>query len=498
MRNKKIRDYSDDIYYGFTRSVCDKCNKIIDAQIIINDNKVYFDKFCKEHGFSKVLVSSDAKWYDYCRNYKRKYSMPLSRDGKVKNGCPYDCGICDRHRQHTGIIMFGITNLCNLKCPICMVNNDENWAMSFEDAKRLIDKAVKNEGTLEILSISGGEPTLNPNIIDIIKYATENGVVRCCMSTNGIRIAQDKEFVKQLSKYNVLVNLQFDGFREKTYKVIRGSGKMKQIKIKALANLKKYHVKTVLIPTIVKGLNDDEIGEIFDLALKERFIESLHIQTLTHTGRGEHFKYDPLSHITVTDVLKNIEKHYKGKINRYDFVPEPNECFLTGVFLTLPNEVPVPIYRFMDMTEYLNKIENNQPLTDSDIIGMTKEIISNLFAVHKRSFWLKNIRYLKPLIKFGIIIANCKLNYKKCGNTKIVNLMEKNMLLVNFHSIMDKYTFDQKRVMECVHQWITDDERIYPFCSYSLFHCNRIRNERDKNITNSTIEALKLKERFKL
>ena len=500
-----VRKTSDDHYYGFTRSVCSKCNKIIDAQIIENKNNVYFDKLCPIHGRERVLISTDFEWYNYCRTYIRDISLPLKLDGVIKGGCPNDCGICGRHRQHTSIIMFGITNMCNLKCPICLVTNEDNWTMPLEDAKRLIDKAVENEGTLEILSISGGEPTLNPDIIDIIRYANEHGVVRCCMSSNGVRIAEDEEFVRQLSTVDVFVNLQFDGFRKETYKKIRGDERMLEVKRRALRNLKKYNVKTVLIPTIVKGLNDDEIGKIFDFALKERFISSLHIQTLTHTGVGSDFEYDLMDHITVSDVLRNIEAHFNGDISKYDFVPEPNECFLTGVFLRFPNMPAVPIYRFVNMTKYLNKIQNNQLLTLEEIDEMSKKItMSLLFGKEKNLGLIINRKFIKPLLLLSEKINECK---KNCGSKieaerKIAKLMESCMLLVNFHTMMDRYTFDQKRVMECTHNWITDDEKIYPFCNYSLFHCRNIKNNLEKKDTpavrKATQQSITLKNKYNL
>ncbi len=497
--NRKIKRST---YYGFTRSTCSECNKIVDAQILEENNKVYFEKFCPDHGKELVLVSTDIDWYDYCRTYKRKIYEPQKINNKLKRGCPHDCGICSSHKQHSSIIMFGVTNECNLECPICLVTNECNWSMNLKDAKRLIDKIVENEGVLQILSISGGEPTLNPNIIDIIKYANESNIVRCCMSTNGVRIAEDEDFVKELSNLNVLVNLQFDGFRPKTYEVIRGSEQLYDVKKKALSNLKKYNIDTVLIPTIVKGLNEDEIGTIFEYAAKEKFIKSLHIQTLTHTGEGENFIFDPLHHITVTDVLFNIESHYKNSINRYDFVPEPTECFLTGVFLTIPGENPVPLYRFVDMTYYLNIVQDGQQLGLDEIKKLSLEILKGLiFKKRINGGIVRNLKYIKPLVKFSLMILKYRLKYKDNFIKEFNKLMEDSMLLLNFHTLMDKYTFDQKRVMECTHNWITDDETIYPFCTYSLFHyCDvtkKIDSEDQENLDNLQ-KTRNLKDKYNL
>lgn len=278
---------------------------------------------------------------------------------------------------------------------------------------------------------------------------------------------------------------------------------MKDVKTAALANLKKYGVKTVLIPTLVEGLNDDEIGEIFDYAFSEPFIQSLHIQTLTHTGVGETFKFDPMNHITNTDVLSQIERHYKNKINRYDFVPEPSECFLTGVFLNMKNCKPVPIYRYINMTKYLDKIQNGQVLSGSEINSMIKVITKNYIAgLFKKGIKKSKIEHLPSLIKFGCMVFGLKIKYKEKANVKILSKMEENLLLVNFHSMMDKFTFDQKRVMECVHQWITDDEITYPFCSYSMIHCDNIKKKLYENWDAETIESSKkakeLKEKFML
>ncbi len=472
--SKMVRPISKEIYYGLTRSTCPECLKIIDAQIIVRDNKVYFDKFCPDHGKSRILVSSDIQWYDFCRNYQKANSVPLKIDKKAQRGCPHDCGICGQHRQHTGIVMFGVTNVCNINCPICCVHNEDNWSLTYENAKKLIDTVTEREGKLEILSISGGEPTLHPQIIDIIKYAKKNNVVRCCISSNGIRIANDPEFAQQLAEAGAFVNLQFDGFRPETYKIIRGDAAMYDIKMKAIENLKKYNVKTVLIPTIVEGLNDDEIGKIFDFAIKEKFISSIHIQPLTHIGEGgENFKFDPLNHVTVPDILTNIEKYFNYKIKRTDFVPEPCECFLTSYILKLENQEPIPLQRLINMSPYADKLQNNMGLTKEDISNFTKTVVKNLFFSNpegQKNSLLSKAKYIKPLIKLGLEINKIKMKYKDRAEEEVVKLLEDKVLLVNFHAMMDKYTFDQKRLMQCVHQWITPDGKIYPFCSYGLFH----------------------------
>ncbi|KAF0134544.1 MAG: radical SAM domain-containing protein [Candidatus Saganbacteria bacterium] len=469
------RTKSDKIFYDLTRSCCPVCLKLIDAQIYFENNCVFLEKHCPAHGSTKVLVSTNIEWFKYVRSYSVPYSVPLRLTSKLNKGCPEDCGLCSEHRQHTSIGVIRVTNRCDLNCPVCCVHNANNWDLPLSQAKYMFEQLQKSEGTTEIVSISGGEPTLHPQIIDIINYAYSCNVTRCTLSSNGIRIAEDEAFVEELAKSKAYINLSFDGFNANAYLQLRGKDLI-AIKLKALQNLEKYNIPTTLIPTIAKDINEDEMGPIFEYGLSKSFIRSLHIQPLTHIGAGgRNFNVDLLQHVTTSDILRKIEEYFKGRISAYDFVPEPNECFLTGLFLKGSRRGFISLSRLGNLHPYLDKFLNEPALSDKDVKRIIMEISMNMLmpktAINKNTSLREKITYISPLLALSKKIAQTYFTTpKKQLGFVLSNLLEEKMLLVNFHTMMDKYSFDQKRLVQCSHHSVTTDGQLIPECADTLFH----------------------------
>ncbi|MDH4129084.1 MAG: radical SAM protein, partial [Spirochaetota bacterium] len=192
---RKDRPYR---YFKATNSLCPHCLKIIRTKVIFENNKVYFVKFCPEHGHSKALVSEDAKYYENAYSYSLPGSQPLSFETEVRDQCPNDCGLCTDHEQHTCMPIIEITDHCNLDCPICIVDNNHANNMSVEDFKRIVDNLLNTEGRLDNITLSGGEPSNHPKILEILDIANKPDVARVAMVTNGIRIAKSDEFCQEL------------------------------------------------------------------------------------------------------------------------------------------------------------------------------------------------------------------------------------------------------------------------------------------------------------
>src|SRR5262245_14352803 len=159
-------------FFKMTMSTCPECLKVIQAQVVIQDNKVYFLKFCPEHGHSKALVSEDADYYQRAFSFIRAGSVPKHFSTAVKEGCTTDCGLCPSHQQHTCLPIVEITDHCNLECPICIVDNQYSNHMSMSDLQNVIDLLIKAEGTLETITFSGGEPTSHPQFFEFVDAAT--------------------------------------------------------------------------------------------------------------------------------------------------------------------------------------------------------------------------------------------------------------------------------------------------------------------------------------
>ena len=250
-----------------TRSICPECLKAIDATIYEDQGKVFIKKDCPEHGHFQELYWSD---YDqYMRAEKFRYDgdgMENPRTEK-RHGCPYDCGICPEHKSHTALAIIDVTNRCNLKCPVCFANASAAgyvYEPTAEQIRGMLENLHNNKPVpATALQFSGGEPTIRKELFDFIRKAKEIGFKHVEVNTNGVRIAKDPEYAKKLKEAGVsTIYLQFDGLTPDVYKFIRGLDLL-EIKMKALENLREAgYDSVVLVVTLVKGVNDGQLGDI--------------------------------------------------------------------------------------------------------------------------------------------------------------------------------------------------------------------------------------------
>jgi uncharacterized radical SAM superfamily Fe-S cluster-containing enzyme len=295
-------------YYDYTISLCPECLKRIDAKIVFEDKNVYMLKRCPEHGNSKVLIADDIEYYKNIRNYNKPSETPYRFNTKTHYGCPYDCGLCPDHEQHSCLTIIEITDRCNLTCPTCYAGSSPTHGRhrTFEEVKTMLDTIVENEKEPDVVQISGGEPTLHPDFFEILDYAKTLPIKYIMVNTNGLVIAKDFEFAKRLKSYSpdFEIYLQFDSFREEALVSLRGAN-LKKIREKAIQNLNELNLSTTLVVTLQKGLNDDEIGEIIDYALKQKCVRGVTFQPTQIAGRLDNFNHKT-DRITLTEVRRKI------------------------------------------------------------------------------------------------------------------------------------------------------------------------------------------------
>ena len=205
-----------------TRSICPKCLKPIDAQVLLMDGRVVMAKECPDHGRFEALLSSDAEMYLSSLPYNRPGTAPLRYSTQVLDGCPQDYGLCPDHQQHTCLALIEVNSHCNLDCPICFANAQAGFSLSMNQVERMLDRFLELEGEPEAVQFSGGEPTIHPKILPMLRRAKEKGIPVVMLNTNGIRIAKDDRFLAGLADIRPTVYLQFDGFSAQTHQAIRG------------------------------------------------------------------------------------------------------------------------------------------------------------------------------------------------------------------------------------------------------------------------------------
>ncbi|XMB86781.1 radical SAM protein [Mycoplasmatota bacterium WC44] len=443
-------------YYESTTSICNTCLKQITGKIIFEDNKVYLLKRCSEHGVMKELLDHDI---DYYKN-KRKYDKPgtLSKTQTIyKNGCPYDCGLCTEHDQHSCITLIEVTNRCNLNCSMCYANAGDSKDLSLDKISEMLDFVMEVEDNkAEILQISGGEPTLHKDIIRIIDLARNKDFKYVMLNTNGIRIAEDEEFVKELSKFvgKFEVYLQFDGFNDEYYDLARGQ-KLLDIKLKAIDNLNKYNIPTTLVATIENGVNDSEIGLLVSFGLENNSVRGINFQPVAYFGRKE-VPSNRLDRSTVTDIINKIEKQTSKVLVKKDFIPLPCNVERVAISYLYKNKNSfVPLTRSDAVKEYLPYINNTFAYTVEDALALGNEIKFGCCNT------LDFLRDFKDFVPKGF------MKWDKERRSKYVS---DNTFRISITSFVDRYNFDLKSMQkECVHV-VTKDLKRIPFSAYNMIY----------------------------
>jgi uncharacterized radical SAM superfamily Fe-S cluster-containing enzyme len=464
---------ASEVFHSFSKGICPKCRELVDGVRLLRDGKVYLWKSCPRHGSSESLISGDSDWFLKSLTYITKGSVPLKHSTQVEEGCPKDCGLCPDHEQHSCLPIIEITNHCNLECPICIVQNKNNYTMSREEFLRIIDGLIEKEGTLDTVNISGGEPTVHPRFLEFCDLARRPEIARVSVSTNGLRIATDFEFCRELARRHVYVNLQLDAMRNPELRILRGGGDHAAAKQRALDNLEKAGVPTTIVSTVAKGANDHEIGGVIRLLFERDFILSLMFQPAAYTGYGgAHFgPHDPLNVITIPDIVRSAEEQTGGMLRKSDFLPLPCShpgCFgLTYLLKTDDGFIPFP--RFIDLDHYLQILANRGTIRpDATFEHALRRAIDELWSSAGQI--PDSDRILKTLKKA------LRLMYPE---DRVLALEERlrlgeNMVKTIFiHAFMDEHTFEVDRIKKCCTHYAMPDGRLMPGCAYNMFYRHR-------------------------
>lgn len=452
MKNEKI--------YSSTRSVCSICNNILNAQIVEKDNKVYLKKNCPDHSIHYELFCSDAKWYKESRSYIKPAQFPNDISVKEFKDCPDSCGLCPEHQQHTCLPVIEITSKCDLNCPICLKDFNNEFELTIEEFTGIITRLEECEGRINLINLSGGEPTLHPQIKNFLKIAKKLKVVQVSISTNGLELLNNLDLRNCIKETDSIVALQFDGFDSDTYNKLRGEDLLKS-KLELIKILERENINYSLVSTIMSGVNENQVNKITDFFFNSKAL-SLMFQPVVYTGNAE--KKAEEERITIPDVIKELEK--STFISKGDFNPLPCShftCFALSYYIHIEENKYMSLKEFLGKENYLNVIANRTlPGMDQEGISIIKERIYEFWsASDSMDLSDKVLKRIRHLID--------EINKNAYNPSEMFSVGARSMKGVFIHQFMDKQTMDFGRLIKCCNHYPIADGRLIPMCAQNVF-----------------------------
>jgi len=317
---RKIAPY---LFLGQTTSLCETCFALVPAKILAEDAKVFLQKRCREHGVQKTLIADDVAYWKSQRDWLKPGDRPLAAQSRTEHGCPYDCGLCPDHEQHSCLAIVEINDACNLSCPVCFANSaaGRGGHRPLVEIEAMLDAVVASEGEPDLVQLSGGEPTIHPRFFEVLAAAKARPIRHIMINTNGLRIAREPGFAERLATFmpGLEVYLQFDSLRREALLNLRGAD-LTGIRLEALGALERAGVSTTLVATVKKGVNDAEIPEIVRFALGWRCVRGVTFQPVQDAGRNDGF--DAKAHrIVLTEIRRRVAE--AGVFALQDMIPLP-------------------------------------------------------------------------------------------------------------------------------------------------------------------------------
>jgi 7,8-dihydro-6-hydroxymethylpterin dimethyltransferase len=400
-----------------TLSVCPRCLVKVPANVFERTGQVFLEKVCPTHGVEEALLSSDATLYWH--------------DERGKGACgPSGCTL-----GHSCTLIFEVTEKCNLTCPTCFTASSphETWSMTlagFEE--RLEQQIAAGRKDADIVQFSGGEPTIHPDLEQMIALAFRRGIRRVYVNTNGVRLAKDREFAARLgairAQNDLQLYLQLDGTRDETSSLLRGRRGLSEVKRRAIANALEQGIYVLPVMTVTRGVNTAEIGDVIRLAREHHpAMNTVMLQPAFYSGRYEHAR--EVGRVTVGEVARLVEEQTGGLFTRDDFGPMPcshPNCFAFAVGLVREGRV-IPISRY-----FPKHATWERPDVAERIARFADKMPQNL---------------LESLEDDAMI--DTLLDLLASPDEEIDWSSYKNFFLVGIKPFMDAHTYDQDRVDRC-------------------------------------------------
>lgn len=497
-----LRDYRIEEY---TRTVCPSCfeerkvraddpNAFIDGMLVAHSGSIWLRRFCAKHGETESLYEEDETVWKSRIGWTTPTSAITPDREENFAGFPlgYRDGLPASHGQHSCILVLNITEYCNYSCPTCYASAlapgtpaPQIESPTLQEILHTVDTVIAREqGTLGVVMLSGGEPTVRRDILDIIQALAQRPITRIMLNTNGRRIARDDRFLKEIEKVKdrLEVYLQFDGIDDDVYRHLRNDAVLEEKRL-TLARLQSAGIFTTLVMTVKQGVNDHQVGEVLKLGLDTPRCAGAAIQPVFGSGRNSGI--DPLNRATPTGVLSRLKQQTNGLLSADDFIPLPcshRDCCDIGYFVQPKKGEWRSLTNLIgrdQMKEWIHLVGNSITFekTGEAVKHMIKDgTLKRLFSEQKGLSSLKMARDV-------FAVTGCVPGLCDCvpGLTDTISMMwnsEKQLeklaertFRVTVKMFMDAHTFHEARIRQCcVHVGtFEDDPRRHSFCWRWLF-----------------------------
>jgi uncharacterized radical SAM superfamily Fe-S cluster-containing enzyme len=442
-----------------TASLCPVCLARLEARRVMRGPAVYLEKTCPEHGFFSCRIWDGAPAFSGWQRPKIP-TRPPHCGRPVDKGCPFDCGLCPDHRQRSCTIILEVTERCNLACPVCYA--DAGKQDSADPPTETIANwyaAARLAGTGSNIQLSGGEPTVRDDLPQIVAMGREAGFGFIQINTNGLRLARDPHYVQELQAAGLAsVFLQFDGTDDAIYRTLRGRDLL-NAKQAAIEACRRHQIGVVLVPTLVPGVNDRDVGNILRMAVQySPVVRAVHFQPVSYFGRYPHPPSDE-DRITLPRLMRRIETQSEGVFQAAQFSPPGCEnalCSFSANFMVMPDRTvramgkewsgsccPQPVEADIGATNAIGSVARqwSAPRSGACASGSQRQIHDGPAPG-------------------GALDLDTFLRRAKT-----------HMLAVSAMAFQDVWNLDLERVRDCCIHVMAPDTRLVPFCLYNLTSC---------------------------
>jgi uncharacterized radical SAM superfamily Fe-S cluster-containing enzyme len=463
MRARTASDGYDRHYYR-TTTMCPVCERLVPGEVVARGGSVLIARECGEHGYAEGVVCDEVGWYENLPRFDVAPRAPGKRQTTSVSGCPGDCGLCPAHRQSAGTTAIEISNACDAACPVCLADNRGTFELSVEEVREAVEGLLSAQGRIDILTLSGGEPTIHRQIADILSALEAYPIGRIVLNTNGRRIAGDDRFLDTLAQHpNVYVCLHVDGPQAEAVRGIPAS--MQEL---ALDRLCRWGISAVPLMLGVRGVNDGDFGPVIRrLLTSPGTVKGVILSLVARTGRARTLAARG-ERLTIPSALRAIQQTSAGTLQVADFIPLPMPnplCVAVGYFLVLDDRItPIIPLAGLDRTiEFTTNSHFGEP--DARFERFFRDTIDAVYAAQDQI--PDGARVLRDLRRLVERLYPVGRSLDDAARRRLAEDCIKSVYVMQF---MDSWTFDSVRLGKCSCQHLLPAGRIVPSCAYYTYH----------------------------